>query len=84
MVRIRVHPRARRAGIDGAFGDRVKISVSSPPVDDKANIELCRFLAATAGVPKTAVGIIEGQTSRLKTVLIRGVSPERFRRILAD
>jgi uncharacterized protein (TIGR00251 family) len=57
-------------------GERLKIAVSGPPVDGKANAELCRFLADVLGVSKSAVVIVQGETTREKTVLVRGLPPE--------
>lgn len=75
VVSLRLQPRARRTGILGMVGDRLKIGVSGPPVEGKANEELCRYLSGIAGVPKSAVVILRGETAREKTVLVRGVRP---------
>jgi uncharacterized protein (TIGR00251 family) len=75
LLELRLHPRARRTGVVGVVGDRLKIAVSGPPVDGKANAELRRFLADVAGVPKSAVRILRGETSREKAVLVRGRTP---------
>lgn len=72
---LRLQPRARRTGVVGMVGERVKIAVSGPPVDGKANRELCRFLADLLDVPKSAVSILQGETAREKTVLVRGCAP---------
>jgi uncharacterized protein len=78
-LQIRLQPRARRTGVVGVVGERLKIAVSGPPVDGKANAELCRFLADTLGVPKSAVAILRGETSREKSVLVRGLVPAQVR-----
>ena len=75
-IRVRLQPRARRTGLVGLVGERLKIAVSGPPVDGKANAELCRFLADVLGVSKSAVVIVQGETTREKTVLVRGLPPE--------
>ena len=75
-IRVRLQPRARRTGLCGVVGERLKIAGSGPPVDGKANAELCRFLADILGVAKSAVVILQGETSRQKTVLVRGLPPE--------
>ena len=75
-IQIRLQPRARRAGIVGPVGGRLKIAVSGPPVDGKANAELCRLLGDLLGVAKSAVLLLQGETSREKTVLVRGLPPE--------
>lgn len=76
VLSIRLQPRARRTAIAGPVGDLLKIAVSGPPVEGKANAEMCRFLADLAGVPKSAVTILRGETSREKSVCIRGVAAE--------
>jgi uncharacterized protein (TIGR00251 family) len=63
----------------GEVGERLKVAVSGPPVDGKANAELCRFLAASTGVPRSAVTILRGESCREKTVLVRGLTPAAIR-----
>lgn len=53
------------------YGERLKIRISAPPVDGKANAHLIGFLAQAFGVAKTAVTIERGDTGRQKTVSIR-------------
>lgn len=74
MLALKIQPRASRTGIVGLLGERLKIAVSGPPVDGKANRELCTFLAKRVGVPKSSVEIILGESSRDKSVLIVGAS----------
>ncbi len=76
IILVRLQPRARRPGLVGSVGERLKIAVSGPPVDGKANAELCRLLAERLEVAKSAVLILQGETSREKTVLVRGVPPQ--------
>lgn len=75
VLRLRLQPRARRSGVVGMVGDRLKIAVCGPPVDGKANAELCRFLATLLDIPKSAVAIVQGETAREKAVLLRGMAP---------
>lgn len=81
-LKIRVQPRARRTAIDGALGDALKIRITAPPSDGKANAELVALLSDTFGVPKSAVTIVAGQTSRDKIVAIEGLSVDEVRRAL--
>ncbi len=79
----RVQPGASRSGIAGAYGeDAVKIALASPPVDGKANKELCAMLAKLCNVPKADVSVLSGETSRSKRVGIRGVTPEDLMKLL--
>lgn len=66
-------PRARVTGVAGRHGDALKIRVAAPPMDGAANAELIRFLAERLSVPRSAVTITAGHTSRRKTVRIAGI-----------
>jgi uncharacterized protein len=71
---VRVQPRARRDEIAGEWQDGLKIRLTAPPVDDRANEALRRLLAARLKVPLSAVRIAAGEHSRTKRVEIRGVT----------
>jgi hypothetical protein len=60
-------------GVAGRHGDALKIRLAAPPVDGAANDELIRFLAERLSVPRSAVTIAAGHTSRRKTVRIAGI-----------
>jgi len=72
-VTVKVHPRARRSGIAGRFGDAWKLDLAAPPVDGKANDECVRFFAELASVPRARVRIVMGATSRTKVVEVEGL-----------
>jgi uncharacterized protein (TIGR00251 family) len=80
---VRVQPRASRDEIAGEWEEGLKIRLTAPPVDDRANEALRRFLAASLKVPLSAVKIAAGERSRTKRVEVRGVTPEAVR-ALAD
>lgn len=82
--RVRVQPRASRTEVAGPHGDGVRIRLAAPPVDGAANAELLGFLARELSVPSSAVRIVRGETSRSKLVEVRGTTPERVRRLLAE
>ena len=71
---VRVQPRASRDEIDGVWQGGLKIRLTAPPVDDRANEALRRLLAARLKVPLAAVRIAAGERSRNKRVEIRGVT----------
>jgi uncharacterized protein (TIGR00251 family) len=71
---VRVQPRASCDEIAGEWQDGLKIRLTAPPVDDRANEALRRFLAASLKVPLSAVRIAAGVRSRTKRVEVRGVS----------
>jgi len=66
-----LQPRASRDEFAGLQGERLKIRLSAPPVDGKANAQLLEFLARAFGVPRRQVELEAGQTSRLKRVRIQ-------------
>ena len=72
--RVRVTPRASRDVVDGEFQGALKVRLTAPPVDDRANDALRRFLASRLGVAPSAVTIVSGATSRTKLVSIAGVT----------
>jgi len=81
-VTVRVHPRARRSGLAGRFGEAYKLDLAAPPLDGKANEECLRFFAGFAGVPRSRVRIVTGLTNRTKVVDIEGVGQEELERKL--
>jgi len=76
---VRVQPRASRDEIAGEWQDGLKIRLTAPPVDDRANQALRRLLAANLKVPLAAVRIAAGEHSRTKRVEVRGVTAEAVR-----
>ena len=79
ILPIKAVPNAPRSEIIGWLGEALKIKLHAPPVEGKANAELCTFLAKQLGLPKRAVTIATGDTSRLKRVRIEGLSLDEIR-----
>jgi uncharacterized protein (TIGR00251 family) len=71
---VRVMPRASRDAIEGEHDGALKIRLTAPPVEDRANDALRRLLAERLNVPVSAVRIVAGEKSRTKRVLIAGVT----------
>ena len=71
---VRVQPRASRDEFAGEWQDALKIRLTAPPVDDRANEALRRLLASRLKVPLAAVRITAGERSRNKRVEISGVT----------
>ncbi|MDR2098413.1 MAG: DUF167 domain-containing protein [Rickettsiales bacterium] len=69
-ILVRIRPNAKRGGITGESGGRLKIAVGAPAADGRANEALIKFLACKYGVPKSAIRITSGLSSRDKTVEI--------------
>ena len=72
-IKIKVEPRSSKSGIVGPYGDALKVKLTSPPVEGKANKELIEVLAKAFGVAKKDVEIISGQSSKNKIVKLRSV-----------
>ena len=81
-ILVKVHPRAGRDGVEGEQAARLKVAVRAPAEKGKANDALIRILADALGVRRAEVAIIAGETSREKTVVVRGVGVERARAAL--
>jgi uncharacterized protein (TIGR00251 family) len=77
---VKVHPRARKNAITGEFGDALKVSLTSPPVDGRANEACIEFFAKLLMVPRSSVTIASGQTSHRKVIRVSGLSAEEVRR----
>lgn len=81
--RVRVQPRASKSEIAGEHGGALKLRLTAPPVDNKANEECRRFLARMMNVSPSAVEIISGLASKDKLIRVRGVSLDRVREALS-
>ena len=78
---VRVQPRASRDEIVGEYLDGLKIRLTAPPIDDRANEALCKLLATRLKVPLAAVRIASGERSRTKRVEVLGVTTEMIREL---
>jgi uncharacterized protein len=79
---VKVHPRAQKNAITSQTGDALKVALTAPPVDGKANEACIDFFAKLLNVPRSSVTIAAGQTSRNKVIRVVGLSPEEARRRL--
>ncbi len=80
---VRVQPRASRNAIAGEWQGALKVRLTAPPVEGRANDALRRYLAERLEIRVAAVRILSGERSRTKRVEVRGVSGARIR-ALAD
>ena len=71
---VRVHPRAKKNAITGEVGDSLKVSLTTPPVEGRANEACIEFFAKLLKVPRSSVTIASGQTSRNKVIRVAGVT----------
>ena len=71
---VKVHPRAKKNTITGELGDTLKISLTTPPVEGRANQACIEFFAKLLKLPRSSVTIASGQTSRNKVVRVAGLT----------
>ena len=76
---VKVHPRAKRDAFTGALGDALKLSLTAPPVEGRANEACIEFFARLLKVPRSSITIASGQSSRLKVIRITGITAAEFR-----
>jgi hypothetical protein len=74
FLKIHLIPRASRDEICGLHGDSIKVKVTAPPVEEKANKALERFIAKTLHLAPSQIEITAGQRSRDKILRICGIS----------
>jgi uncharacterized protein len=79
---VKVHPRARKNAITGELGDALKLSLTSPPTEGRANEACIEFFAKLLKVPRSSVTIASGRTSRAKVIRVDGLSADDVRRRL--
>ena len=75
IFKVHLTPRASRDAVGDLHGDAVKVFIKAPPVDNKANRALVKFLAEKLNVKTRDLEIVSGQTSRLKTLTVTGLKP---------
>jgi len=83
VILLHVQPGARRTGLKGIHGGRLKLAVNAPPVDGKANRACRRFLAELFRVPKSRVELVSGASSRQKGFFISGIGLEEAEKRLS-
>ena len=71
ILAVHVQPRARRDEVVGTHGDRLKIRITAPPIEGKANAHLIGFLAGVFDVPLAAVELLSGDSGREKRLRVR-------------
>ncbi len=83
-LNVRLTPRASRDAIAGFEGETLRVRVAAPPVEGRANQALTRLLARRLRLPRGAVRIVAGQTSRNKIVTVEDLDAAELRRRLDD
>lgn len=76
ILSCRLQPKASSDEFVGDLGEELKIRITAPPVDGKANAHLLKFLAKAFGVSKSRIQIEQGELGRSKRIRIQ--TPTRF------
>ena len=76
---VKIQPRAKRNAIVGELGDVLKIALTAPPVDGRANQACIDFFADFLELSRSAITILSGESSRNKVIRVAGISREDLR-----
>ena len=79
LLRLHVQPRAAHNQVAGLQGEALKLRLTSPPVDGKANKAVVAFLARLLDLPKSSLSLRSGLQSRSKTVRIENADEAQLR-----
>ena len=71
---VQVQPRAASNQITGSYDGALKVRLTAPPLEDRANRQLIQFLARCLDLPSASFSLVKGQRSRRKTLSIQGLS----------
>ena len=74
--KVRVVPRASRSEIAGEHDGALRVRIAGAPVDGAANEELVTLLARALKVPRNAIVVSGGQTSRVKSIAVSGIAAD--------
>src|SRR5580704_2035099 len=83
ILAVRAQPGAKRNAVLGEQAGALKVAVTAPPEDGRANAALVDVLRDWLGVKRSQVELAGGKTNRNKTFLIRGVTPEELQAMVA-
>ena len=81
---VKLHPRGRKNAITGEAGDSLKVTLTAPPVEGRANQACIEFFARLFRVARSSVAIVSGETGRNKVIQVSGLSAEEIRQRLAE
>lgn len=84
LLRLHVQPRASSNNIAGLQADMLKLRLTTPPVDGKANKAVIAYLAKLCRLPKSAFTLKSGQQSRSKTIVVTGIDLQAMQTILSN
>lgn len=81
-LKLHIQPGAKQTAVTGLHGDALKIRLAAAPIDGQANAALIAFVADHLGLPKSAVCLRSGQTSRRKVLEVIGAPADAAQRLL--
>ena len=84
VFKVQVVPRASRSEVVGECNGALRVRIAAPPVDGAANEELIRVLSKTFKIPRSAVKLVSGHSSRIKQVSIEASTNEVVARLERD
>ena len=79
FIAVHAQPGAKKSAVAGLHGEALKIRIAAPPVEGKANQALTAFVAGALGVPRRAVSVVKGESSREKLLLVADASADPAR-----
>ncbi len=77
-----VQPKASKNEVVGAHDKEIKVKITAPPLDGRANEGLIEFMSDLFKLPKKNIQLVRGESSRHKVIEIQGITPEKAREIL--
>jgi uncharacterized protein (TIGR00251 family) len=84
ILKVYLQPKSSKNEVAGPYRDGIKVKVTAPPVEGKANESLIRFLARECGIPPSSIEMIKGHHAREKILKISGnVDQELLKKIVA-
>lgn len=84
VLRVKAVPGSSRDRIVGRHGDALKVTVTAPPEQGKANDRIAALLAKALGLPRRTVSLLSGSASAHKRFWLQGTSADAVRRLLAE
>lgn len=85
ILKVYLQPKSSKNELVGSYRDGIKVKVTAPPVEGKANEALVRFLAREFGISPSSIEMLKGHHSRQKILKIPGnVNQELLRKILSQ
>lgn len=84
IIEVFVVPLAKKTRLLGFHGGYPKVALAAPPAEGRANVEFVDFLRELLGLPSRSIEILRGESSRRKTVLLRGIHPEKVAQLVEN